>query len=58
MSVNAKTSKISTNSNGVVLEDVPHLIDWLLDLLVHFLFLLPLRGFHILCHNFLGVFVY
>ncbi len=58
MFVTAKTSKILTNSNGVVLEYVLHLIDWLLDLLVHFLFLLPHFGFHIFCDSLPSVFVY
>ncbi len=36
----SKTSKISTGSGGAVLEDVPHLTDWLPDLPVRF-FSLP-----------------
>jgi hypothetical protein len=36
MSVNAETAKILTGSGGAVLEDVPHLTDWLPDLPVRF----------------------
>jgi hypothetical protein len=35
----AKTSKILTNSSGVVFKDVFHFINWLPDFLVHLLFL-------------------
>ncbi len=58
MYVTTKTSKILIDSNGVVLEDVPHLTDWLHDLPIHLLFLLPLPNFHILYDSFPGVFVY
>jgi hypothetical protein len=37
----SKTSKISTGSGGAVLEDVPHLTDWLPDLPVRFFSLPP-----------------
>jgi hypothetical protein len=39
MSVIAKTSKILTNSDGVVLEDVLHFSNWLPDFLIRLLFL-------------------
>jgi hypothetical protein len=39
MFVTTKTSKILANSDGVVLEDVFHLIDWLPNFLIHFLFI-------------------
>jgi hypothetical protein len=58
MLVTTKTNKILINSNGVVLEDVPHLTNCLPNLPIHFLFLLPFPSFHILYENHHGVFVY
>jgi len=58
MLVIVKTSKILIDSNRAILEDVPHLIDWLPDLPINFLFLLHFPNFHILYGNLHGVFVY
>jgi hypothetical protein len=41
----SKTSKISTGSGGAVLEDVPHLTDWLPDIPVRFFTLPPYTSF-------------
>jgi len=53
MFVIKKTSKILTSSSGVILEDVLHFINWLLDFLVHFLFFCfyPISPTSLLCNN-------
>jgi hypothetical protein len=55
MSMIAKANKILTSSNGVVLENMLHLINWLFDFMVHFLFFCfyPISSTSLLSNNIL-----
>jgi hypothetical protein len=51
----AKANKILTSSSGAVLENMLHLINWLFDFMVHFLFLCfyPISSTSLLSNNIL-----
>lgn len=53
MSMTTKISKILTNFDGAILENVPHLTDWLHDFLVCFLFICfyPISSTSLLSNN-------